>query len=118
MNKAVLAVLFGAGLAVAAGLLSERGEVFAQRPACQVAGGPGSGLIALSETIDQKYQQVTVIDPGLQVLAVYHIDLASGKITLCSVRNVHWDLQMLEYNGADPLPSTLKQEFRSLLEQR
>jgi len=47
-------------------------------------------------------------------MSVYHIELATGKIALRSVRNIHWDLQMTEFNSADPLP----REIRSLLEPR
>ena len=57
---------------------------------------------------------MTVIDPEKHVLGVYHIDLTSGEIVLKSVRNIHWDLQMGEFNGTKPLP----QEVRSMLEQR
>ena len=31
-----------------------------------------------------------------------------------SVRNIHWDLQMMEFNGVNPLP----REIRLQLEQR
>lgn len=74
----------------------------------------GQGLIALSETVAERYQQVTVIDPKREVLSVYHIDLASGVITLRGVRNIHWDLQMSDYNGQKPLP----REIQAILEQR
>jgi hypothetical protein len=30
------------------------------------------------------------------------------------VRNIHWDLQMMEFNGTRPLPD----EVRSILEQQ
>jgi len=47
-------------------------------------------------------------------MGVYRVDSVSGKITLCSVRNIHWDLQMIYLNNENPLP----QEIRALLEQR
>ena len=47
-------------------------------------------------------------------MGVYHIDLATGEVSLKSVRNIHWDLQMIEFNGTRPLP----REVRSMLEQR
>jgi hypothetical protein len=73
-----------------------------------------SGLITITATIGDSRQQLTVIDPEKHVLSVYHIDLATGEIVLKSVRNIHWDLQMVEYNGTSPLP----REIRSLLEQK
>jgi len=72
------------------------------------------GLIALSETVQQRYQQLTIIDPRREVVSVYHVDLASGVIALRSVRNIHWDLQMSDYNGQKPLP----REIQALMEQR
>jgi hypothetical protein len=46
---------------------------------------------------------------------VYQVDPRSGAIALKSVRNIHWDLQMDEFNsGGNPSPK----EIRSLLEQR
>ena len=85
-----------------------------QQAAPRVASFSDRGLIAFSETVEQKYQQVTVIDPKRQVISVYHVDLRSGMIALRSVRNIHWDLQMSDYNGDKPLP----REIQSLLEQR
>ena len=57
---------------------------------------------------------LTVVDPRQRVLCVYHIDLATGKIALKSVRNIQWDLQINDLNNENPLP----QEIRSLLDQR
>ena len=47
-------------------------------------------------------------------MAVYHIDTVSGEIVLKSVRNIHYDLKMMEFNGTSPLPG----EIRAILEQR
>jgi hypothetical protein len=86
---------------------------FAQRavPSPTLGGG---GLIALATSAGEHRQQVTVIDPETRVLSVYHIDLSTGGVELKSVRNIHWDLQMVEFNGTSPLP----REIRSLLEQK
>ena len=51
---------------------------------------------------------MTVIDPKQRVLAVYHVDRASGQITPKSVRNITWDLQMTEYNSGEPLPQDIR----------
>lgn len=72
-----------------------------------------SSLIAFATTVADKYQQITLIDPKTQVMSVYHIDLADGKIRLRSVRNFHWDFQLIHLNGQPPLP----QEIQTLLEQ-
>jgi hypothetical protein len=86
---------------------------FAQRTASMPVTSAG-GLIALATAAGEQRQQVTVIDPATRVLGVYHIELATGEVTLKSVRNIHWDLQMMEFNGTSPLPG----EVRSILEQQ
>ena len=74
----------------------------------------GASLIALATAAGEGRQQITVVDPETRVLGVYHIDLSSGEIALKSVRNIHWDLQMGEFNSMRPLPL----EVRSMLEQK
>jgi len=71
-------------------------------------------LIALATSVDEHRQQITVIDPADRVMSVYHIELATGKVTLKSVRKIHWDLEMSDFNAVSPLP----REIRTLLEQR
>jgi hypothetical protein len=84
---------------------------FAQRSASPTTStGP---LVTLSTSTPEQ-EQVTLIDPETRTMAVYHIDKTSGKIVLKSVRNIHYDLKMIEFNGAEPLPG----EIRSLLGER
>ncbi len=89
-------------------------EVFAQRPVAYEPAGSSNGLIALSAAGADGSQLVTVIDPNRRAMGVYRVDAATGKLALCSVRNIHWDLQMMYLNNEQPLP----QEIRSLLEPR
>ncbi len=92
----------------------------ATSPAVSAPPGGGSGaasaggLIALACPAGDHRQQLTVVDPTMKVVGVYHIDTATGDIVLKSVRNIHWDLQMVEFNGGSPSP----REIRTLLEQR
>ena len=51
---------------------------------------------------------VVVVDTSQRVLAVYHVDRASGEITLRSVRNLTWDLELLEFNSGEPLPQDIR----------
>jgi hypothetical protein len=114
MRRALLGALVGAGLvAILIGLVDQHGEVLAQRVTYPPA-GPGGELIAVPTPMGDKGQMVTVIDPRLQTIGVYAIDLPSGKISLRSVRNIHWDLQMTDFNTDNPLP----REIRLQLEQR
>jgi hypothetical protein len=85
---------------------------FAQRTSVP-ATTSSAGLIALATDAGDGRQQITVIDPQTRVLGVYHVQLSNGEVTLKAVRNIHWDLQMIEYNGTSPLP----QEVRAMLEQ-
>lgn len=73
-----------------------------------------SEIIALSFDPGDGRQQVTVIDPRTRVMAVYHVDRASGAVALKSVRNVHWDLLIEDFNSANPTP----REIRALTEPR
>lgn len=115
MRTVVLGSLVIAGLVVtAAGVTANPREDFPPRPAPFAAAGGEGQLIALSATVGEKYQQVTVIDPKTRAMSVYHVDLADGKIRLRSVRNFHWDLQMVHLNGVAPLP----REIQALLQQQ
>jgi len=107
MKAAVIGALLGAGLVVA--MTAGASGVHAT----PLVPGTGSDLITLTTPIGEHRQQLTVIDPRMRVMGVYHIDGSSGEIALKSVRNISWDLQMSEFNAANPLP----REIRSLLEQ-
>ncbi|MCA9211217.1 MAG: hypothetical protein KDA55_22815 [Planctomycetales bacterium] len=118
MTKRVAVMMFGlVGAVLAAMAGSEwRASVQAQTPlpARLEAMAANGQLIALSSDVSQAYQQVTIVDPVARAMSVYHVDRASGEIALKSVRNIHWDLQMEEFNGVSPAP----REIRSLLPGR
>lgn len=112
MKTAVLGALVGASLVLGAVAL---GQDLASRAGA--TGTPGAGspeLISLSAVVGDHRQQVVLVDPRERVMGVYQVDGATGEIALRSVRNFHWDLQMLEFNATSPLP----REVRSLLEQK
>jgi len=115
MRRMVLAALIGAGLVtVVIDALDRPKEVFAQQMAAFPQHGSKDGLIAVPGPTGEQGQLLAVIDPRGRVMSVYHIDKATGKIGLRSVRNIHWDLQMMEFDNEGLLP----REIRSLLEQR
>lgn len=115
MRTVVLGALVGAGLVIAAvSAAPDRGNAFAQRTGSSPSATSTGELIALSTTVGDKYQQVTVIDPKLRAMSVYRVDLASGFVELRCVRNIHWDLQMEYFNGNGLSP----QEIRLMLEPR
>lgn len=116
MRSAAFGLVLGAGLLLVMWGASALPQAVAQRPggfpANAPASPPASGeLIALSFDAGGGRQHITLIDPRTHMLGVYAIDPATGEIALRSVRNVHWDLQMDEFNGTTPSP----REIRSLL---
>lgn len=117
MRVAVWGMGLGFGLFVASAIACLGwAQVHAEPPRAQVVdkAAPVGQLIALSVEQSDGRQQITLIDPRTRVMSVYQIDRASGEISLKSVRNVHWDLQMDEFNSDSPTP----REIRSLLDQR
>jgi hypothetical protein len=115
MQNAWLGLVVGVVLSALAGagwVCSSQAD--AQRLASAPRSETDQGLVALPTEVDDRHQQITLIDPIARTMVVYHIDKPSGEVTLRSVRNIHWDLQMDEFNGKTPLP----REIRSLLERR
>jgi hypothetical protein len=111
MRRTAIGVVMIAGVVMLArGAFPTPEPVFASHAPFQLA---DQSLIALSSSLEDGRQQLTVVDPKLRAVAVYHINPASGALTLRSVRNIHWDLQMSQFNGVSPLP----QQIRSMLEQ-
>jgi hypothetical protein len=72
-----------------------------------VTEGAGHELVTLSTPVGENRQMLTIVDPRTRAICVYDVD-PTGRIALKSVRNIHWDLQMLEYNGVSPLPGELR----------
>lgn len=67
-----------------------------------------------SETVDNQYQVITVIDSTKKVMAVYQVDLASGSIKMCAIRKLTYDMEIENLNTQKPLP----REIRQLLESQ
>lgn len=106
---AVLSVVVVSAVVALAG---PNGEMPAPRNVQQVE--TSGGLIAMSMPAGTERQVVTVIDPQKRAMSVYHVELSTGEITLKSVRNIQWDLQMMDFNGTTPLPK----EIRAVLESK
>ena len=79
-------------------------EAQAQRPAAQERTVSSSELVAMSYDAGDGRQQITVVDPRQRVLAVYHVDRATGALSLKSVRHLQWDLLIEDYNSDKPTP--------------
>jgi hypothetical protein len=124
MKRAIMGLLVVAGVVtLAMCLVDRRGEAmgqhvvpYSQPTPPQTCPQPISGgeLIAVPSPVGDKGQMLTVLDPRQQTMGVYWIEAGTGKITLRSVRNIRYDLQMTDFNGDNPLP----REIRLQLEQR
>lgn len=68
--------------------------------------------IVTSAATDNR-QQIVIADPAQQSLAVYHVDLLTGRITLKSVRHIRFDLMMTEFNSDPPSPQELEALMKS-----
>jgi len=118
MGRTILGTLLVAGIVIAAVSAADpRDEVYGQRaaqPKTAPAATAGTELIVVSTSVGEKCLMLTVVDPRQQVISVYHIETATGKISLKSVRNIQWDMKITDLNNENPLP----RDIRSLLDQR
>ena len=115
MRGTVLGILLVAGLIVTAmGAIPAHSDVAPHGAIPGRIAVPNNQMIVESTVVEGRYQQVVVVDPRQNTLAVYHVELVSGNVELRCVRNITWDLQMTHFNGKKPLPS----EIQSLLERR
>ncbi len=116
MRATFLGLIVGS---LVAGLILTTGtghrDVFAQR--LGEVGSPATmseGLVALSGPVVDGQQLIVLIDKQRSTMATYHIAFPSGQCSLRSVRNFRWDLEMDEFNGAEPSP----EKIQALLESR
>ena len=57
---------------------------------------------------------VTVVDTELKKIALYHMDITTGKVWWLSTRNIQPDLMFDQHNATAPLPSELMREHQRL----
>lgn len=81
-------------------------------PRAPQVGAQTQGWIVTSSVGDNR-QQIVIADPIQQSLAVYHVDLSTGRIALKSVRHVRFDLLMTEFNTDPPSPRELEALMKS-----
>ncbi|UUO08431.1 hypothetical protein M4951_08960 [Blastopirellula sp. J2-11] len=106
MRNAVLGFGLVVSLVIAvAWLETPPAPAHAQAP---YAASPSGSLISHSTNTALGMQQVVLIDPQTRVMGVYHVDGTTGKISLKSVRNLHWDLLLEAHNSTNPSPSEIK----------
>jgi hypothetical protein len=105
MRAAAGGIVLGLGALVA--LATGFPEAQAQRSGgAQVTAG--AELVALSFDAGEGRQQITIVDPRQRVMAVYHVDRATGALALKSVRNLQFDLLIEDFNSTNPTPREIR----------
>lgn len=69
---------------------------------------PGSPLAAIVSALPEGKQQALLIDGERRIMSVYHIHPTTGEISLKSVRNFQYDLEMDEFGTSSPSPRDIK----------
>jgi hypothetical protein len=108
MRHSFIGALLGASLVIAVTALPGSSEPAGGAAIDAPIRTGGSELITHVTAADGQPQIITVIDPRQRVMAVYHVDRTTGVITPKSVRNITWDLQMIEFNSGSPLPQDIR----------
>lgn len=65
-----------------------------------------------SVTLSNGFQQIVLVDPAKQTMAVYHIDPSRGEIQLKSVRKIDADFSIEEFNATEPTPTAIRRNTR------
>jgi hypothetical protein len=108
MRYAHIGALLGASLVIGAMAGRSSSEPAYGPPIDLPAHANGSELFTQVTAADGQPLTVTVVDPRQRVMAIYHVDRATGEITPKSIRNITWDLQMTDYNSGKPLPKDIR----------
>jgi hypothetical protein len=78
-------------------------------PSGAYASASGRGeLITYCVPAEGRPTALTVIDPAVRRIAIYHVNRETGEIQLKSVRNIAWDLGMEYFNSGSPLPEEIR----------
>ena len=109
MRNLHFGALLGASLVMGA-MAGRSSSELANGPPIDLPSHAGSSELFTQVTAGDLQQPltVTVVDPRQRVMAVYHVDRSTGEISPKSVRNITWDLQMIEYNSGKPLPQDIR----------
>jgi len=92
---------------------SEGGKSQAAR---SIAGGDGSGTLALIAETGGPAQWLYLIDTKKRAFAVYRIDPsnAKGTVKLEASRQYKWDLELEHYNNQAPEPAAIEATVKTL----
>lgn len=114
MRNACVGLFLGAVLSLGlVGMRDSRPAAWGQFPDRARATSSGSELVSFAWD-SGNHEHVAVLDPQTRVMSIYEVSRTTGAITLKSVRNIGWDLQLEEFNSTNPTP----REIRALVERR
>jgi hypothetical protein len=108
MQRSFVGALLGASLVIAVLAGRSFSETASAPPIDAQVHASGSELFTTVTATEGQPLTVTVIDPRQRVMAVYHVDRGSGEITPKSIRNITWDLQMIDFNSGKPMPQDIR----------
>jgi hypothetical protein len=97
-------------LAAAAGAAS---QVPGPRVSPPPAPTGAAGLWVSDSPLEDGRRLLVVVDPVTRHAAVYHLDSASGGLTLKSARDLTWDLSIDEFNSREPRPAALRKMLQA-----
>ena len=112
MRRSLFGALLGASLVIAVSAGRGSSETAYAPPIDSPARSSSSELITHVSDANGGALIVTVVDPKQRVMAVYHVDRNTGEISPKSVRNLTWDLQMIEFNSGNPLPQDIRNSLK------
>jgi hypothetical protein len=107
MTKSMWVLAFGAVVGGAAWCWSASAQQPYGGSPLAASGGTGQ-LITHFLPTDGKPTALTIVDPQLRTIGVYHINRETGEIHLKSIRNIAADLQMDDHNSNSPLPREIR----------
>ncbi len=103
-SAAIICTIFAAGFWQAGNVPAAQRQGRAG-PAASVPAGP---LWTMTTPLEDGRHLLLVLDQEQRAVAVYHLDPASGTLTLKSTRDIRWDLLVGDFNTQDPKPAALQ----------
>jgi len=67
-----------------------------------------SALWLADAPVDDGRRLLIVVDTATRHAALYHVETATGALTLRSSRDLTWDLMVDEFNAQEPKPAALR----------
>lgn len=71
-------------------------------------GDAGGRLWITTLPLDDVRHVLVVVDTAQKQVAIYHVDAATGTLTLKSSRDISADLQVGDFNAQEPKPAALR----------